>query len=125
MIFDTDILIWIQRGNKKAAKLLQNKDVKQISIFSYMELLQCAKDKTQQVVIRNFLHDLKIETLPLTENIGHRAAVYIDMFSLSHGLRACDALIAATAVENSQELATSNKKHFQLITELQLKVFKP
>jgi len=63
--------------------------------------------------------------LPLTENIGHRAAVYVEEYTLSHGLRAGDAIIAATAAENNLPLYTSNAKHFKPIKELKLKVFKP
>jgi predicted nucleic acid-binding protein len=44
---------------------------------------------------------------------------------MSHGLRAGDALIAATAAENNLELVTSNAKHFKTIKELRIKVFKP
>ena len=61
--------------------------------------------------------------LPLTENIGHRALVCIEEYGLSHGLRAGDAIIAATAAENNLTLVSSNAKHFKPIKELQLKVF--
>lgn len=63
--------------------------------------------------------------LPLTENIGHRALIYIEEYALSHGLRAGDAIIAATAAENSMALVSGNAKHFKPIKELKLKVFKP
>ena len=39
MIYDTDILIWVQRGNAKAAKLIEEDEDKYLSIQSYMELL--------------------------------------------------------------------------------------
>jgi predicted nucleic acid-binding protein len=81
MIFDTDIFIWVQRGNEKAAR-----------------------------------H---------TENIGHRASIYIEEHILSSGLRSGDAIIAATAAENNMPLFSSNTKHFRMIKELKLKVFKP
>jgi len=47
MIFDTDIFIWMQRGNEKAAKLMEKTNERFLSIQTYMELLQCAKNKTQ------------------------------------------------------------------------------
>jgi predicted nucleic acid-binding protein len=40
-------------------------------------------------------------------------------------MRAGDAIIAATASENNMPLATGNAKHFKVVKELELKVFKP
>lgn len=125
MLFDTDIFIWIQRGNLKAAKLFDSYAERKMSLYSYMELFQGAQDKKQHVYTKNFIHDNDIEVLPLTTNIGHRAAVYIEEYSLSHGLRAGDAIIAATAVENNLQIVSSNAKHFQCIQDLELKIFKP
>ncbi len=125
MIFDTDIFIWIQRGNEKAAELVENTDHRYLSIQVYMELLQGAKDKTQHKHVRNFINTYNFMVLPLTENIGHRASIYIEEYSLSSNLRSGDAIIAATAVENNLVLVTSNAKHFRLIKDLKLKAFKP
>lgn len=125
MIFDTDIFIWIQRGNARAARLVESDETRSLSVLTYMELLQCAENRRQQDVTRAFLKDLQFVTLPLTENVGHRAAVYIDEYSLSHGLRAADALIAATAAENNLELCSGNARHFRAIQDLKLKIFRP
>ena len=125
MIFDTDILIWIQRGNEKAAALVDNSVERYLSVLSYMELLQAAGSKKQHHVVKEFLKTFGFQTLPLSENIGHRASVYIEEYSLSSGLRAGDAIIAATAVKNSMVLATGNQKHFRPIKDLSLKVFRP
>ncbi len=124
MIFDTDIFIWAQRGNEKAAKLFQKEEERYLSIQSYMELLQCAENKTQHKYIKNFLATFGFITLPMTENIGHRASIYIEEYTLSSGLRSADAIIAATAVENNMALASGNVKHFKTIKELMLKPFK-
>lgn len=75
--------------------------------------------------MRDFLVELDFKILPFTENIGHRAAVYIEEYSLSDGLRSGDAIIAATAMENNLILATENVKHYKEIKDLQLKVFIP
>ena len=71
------------------------------------------------------MKDYGFKTIPLSANIGHRAAVYIDEYSLSHGVRVGDAIIAATASEENETLCSSNAKHFKCIKELQLKVFRP
>ena len=125
MIFDTDVLIWMQRGNLRAAALVDATAARHLSVQSFMELLQCAQDRKQQRIIRQFLADFVFTVLPLTENIGHRALVYIEEHGISSGLRAGDALIAATAVENNLPLATENARHFRALKDLELKIFKP
>ncbi len=125
MIFDTDIFIWAQRGNEKAVKLMERSEERYLSIQTYMELLQCAKDKKQHKHVKSFLTTFGFIVLPLTENIGHRASIYIEEYTLASSLRSGDAIIAATAVENNLPLVSSNAKHFKMIKELQLKSFKP
>lgn len=125
MIFDTDIFIWIQRGNSKAATLMNNTSDRFVSVLTYMELLQGATNKKHQAYAIDFLKSMNCQILPLTENIGHRAAIYMEEYALSHGLRVIDALIAATAVENGMTLCSSNAKHFRPIAGLKLNVFKP
>jgi len=125
MIFDTDIFIWIQRGNQKAARLIDRTSERFLSVYSYLELLQTAKDGQQQDYVHDFLSSFGFVSLPLTENVGHRALIYIEAYSLSHGLRAGDAIIAATAAENNLTLVSGNAKHFRPIIGLKLKAFKP
>ena len=124
MLFDTDILVWIQRGNHRAAALVEREEERCISVLTYMELLQGATDKRQHEYILDFLSEYSFRILPLSENIGHRAAIYIEEYSLSHGLRAGDAIIAATATDHNLTLCTSNVRHYRPIKELKLKVFK-
>jgi predicted nucleic acid-binding protein len=125
VIFDTDVLIWVQRGNEKAARVVEQSNDRYVSILTYMELLQAAQNKKQHEYITSFLTEFGFQTLPLTENIGHRAAVYVAEYTLSHGIRAADALIAATATENALALCSGNAKHYRAIRELKLKVFRP
>ena len=125
MIFDTDIFIWVQRGNEKAARLMEKSETRFLSILTYMELLQCAKNKTQHDYVKDFISFYNFLVFPLTENIGHRASIYIEEYTLSSGLRSGDAIIAATAVENNMTLVSSNAKHLKVIRDLKLRVFKP
>lgn len=125
MIFDTDIFVWIERGNRKAAALIEKAEEPYISIQTYMELLQSARNRKQQEYSKGFLREFGIRTLPFSGNIGHRAAVYIEEYSLAYGLRAGDAIIAATAAENNLPLCSGNAEHFKPIADLKLKVFKP
>lgn len=125
MIFDTDIFIWVQRGNLAAAELIEGDRDRQLSVQSYMELFQGAKNKQQHKVIRDFILDFSFSVLPLTENIGQRASIYVEEYSLSSNMRAGDALIAATAVENNLPLVSSNIKHFRVVSDLDLRAFKP
>lgn len=125
MIFDTDVLIWLQRGNVKAARLINETEDKAISVQTYMELLQGASSKSQHRIIRSFLREFLFYVLPFTENIGHRASIYIEEYALSSGLRAGDAIIAATAIENDMILTSGNKKHYKDLKDLNLSVFKP
>jgi len=125
MIYDTDILIWVQRGNEKAAILIDKDEDKYLSIQSYMELLQGAKNKKHHNYIKSFIHDFKFSILPFTENVGHRALIYVEEYALSSNMRSGDAIIAATAVENNMNLVSSNAKHFKAVKDLKLNVFKP
>ena len=125
MIFDTDVLIFVQRGNRLAAELVENTPERQVSVQTYMELLQCAPNRAAQRVIKDFLRSFDFATISFSGNIGHRAAIYIEEYSLGSGMRAGDAIIAATAVESGLTLASANRKHFRVIEDLDLRVFEP
>jgi predicted nucleic acid-binding protein len=125
MLFDTDILIWCLRANVKAAQAIENAAERSISAISYMELLQGARDKKEIKIIRDFLKDTGFAIVPVTENISHRASVYMEEYCLKVQMSLADALIAATATENNILLYTGNSKHYKPVKELDLKIFKP
>ena len=61
MLFDTDMLIWVQRGNVKAAAAIDAEPDRHLSLQSYMELLQCARDKRQQTVSNHTVYRIESE----------------------------------------------------------------
>jgi predicted nucleic acid-binding protein len=125
MIFDTDVFIFVERGNLRAAAAIEGAKSRFLSVQTFMELLQGAQNKEQLRKVKRFLTDMNFVVLPLTENIGHRALIYIEQHTLASGLFSGDAIIAATAVENNMELCSANEKHFKCIKELDLRPFRP
>jgi predicted nucleic acid-binding protein len=125
MLFDTDVVIWCFRGVAKAALAIEKDPSPTISVITYMELVQGARDKKELKTISSFLKDLRIPILPLSENIGHRASIYMEEHALKNGMAMADSLIAATATELSLVLCTGNAKHFKVINDLGLLVFRP
>jgi len=125
MLFDTDVLIEVFRGNAKAAQMIYQHAHRALSVVGFMELLQGAVDKRETRLIKDFLKDCAFTVLPLSENIGHRASIYMEEFGLSSGLRVADALIAATAAENHLPLCTGDLRHFRAIRDLEISAFRP
>ncbi|MBI5447310.1 MAG: PIN domain-containing protein [Gammaproteobacteria bacterium] len=125
MLFDTDVLIFLERGNFKAKTLVEKTHHKGISTQTQLELLQGARSKKEQKNITDFLLGMDFTIYPLTEKVGHRALIYIEEYALGHGLRAADAIIAATASENNCVLIGANQKHYKAIAKLVFKPFKP
>jgi len=125
MLFDTDVLIWVLRGNAKAAQAVDDCDRRLLSVVTYMELLQGARNKTEIRAIKAFLADSRFTAIPLSENIGHRASIYMEEYVLADSMSMADALIAATAIESTQSLLSGNSKHYKAIQELDIKRFRP
>ena len=125
MLFDTDVLIWALRGSTNAAKEIDDDEQRFISAVNYMELMQWARSKREQTLIKHFLNSLEIIVLPITENISHRAMIFIEEYALKNGIQLADALVFATACEHSLTLCSANQKHFRSIASLDTKVFVP
>ncbi len=125
MIFDTDVLIRVFRGHEGAAQLVERHHDRRISLVTYAELIQGARNRQELREIKSFLNDHAFQMLPLTENVGHRASVYMEEYTLKTALSLADALIAATVVEHHQTLCTANRKHYSAINELELTTFRP
>ena len=125
MLFDTDVLIWALRGSKKAAKEIDNDENRFISAVNYMELMQDARSRQEQTLIKQFLSALDFTVLPITEAISHRAMIFIEEHALRSGIQLADALVFATACEHSLTLCSANQKHFRSIRSLDSKAFRP
>jgi predicted nucleic acid-binding protein len=124
VIFDSDVLIWFLRGDPDAAALVDSEGDHTVSIVSVMEVLQGAKSKPEMKEFNDYLRKRDLHIIPLSASIGDLAAALIEDHALPNGLELADALIAATARETDQVLATGNVRHFRSIPRLELKTFR-
>ena len=115
ILVDSCIFIDIFRGDQKLYKLVKSLNVV-INPIIYMELLQGAKNKQEQIQINNFLN--YFDYIPLNEAISSKSIELIKLYSNSHNLLIPDAMIAATSLLNGFPLFTFNLKDFRYIPEL-------
>ena len=126
MLIDTDVLIWLFRGRESARRALVGVDKVTLSAVTYMESWSRACGTRRSSGCCGARSTKRSWTvLPLDENIGHRAIVYVENYSLSHGIGLADALIAASAVESGAPLMTANAKRFKPIADVELVRYKP
>ena len=124
MIFDTDVIIWYLRGNKKAKEILETNIPFSISVVTYMELLQGMKDKEETRLFQRQMQKWNIDIVQIDKEISSRAMFYVQEYALSHSMMLADALIAATVVQRGETLITVNNKHYSYIPMLDCKKFK-
>ena len=125
VLVDTDVLIWFLRGRESAREAIAAADSVEISAVTYMELVQGVRSKEELRLLRLTIQRNGWRILPLTENIGQRATVYLENYALSDGMRLADALIAASAVESGAMLLTGNERHYKCVPGLALDRYQP
>ena len=123
-LFDTDVLIWMMRGNKVASAAIDGTPSRAISAVSYMELLRGAQDARDSRLIRKTLDDLCFRILPVTEAVSSKAVALMEVFALSNGLDVSDALIFSTALDLDIPLCSGNEKHYKVVPGLLAKPFR-
>ena len=124
MLVDTDVFIWYMKGNRKAYNIIESDININLSVITYMELIQGIRNKKELNILRKALKAWNAKVIYITEEISVKAMFYIEQHYLSHSLQLADALIAATAVSNGLVLLTGNDKHYKMIKNLQIEVFK-
>lgn len=125
ILVDTDVLIWYLRGNEKARSAIEALPTFAISAVSYMELVQGMRNQRELVELRKALREWKVDILYMDEEISAKAMFLVERHFLSHSLRLADALIASTALSNGLMIMTANDKHYKVINQLEIKVFRP
>ena len=125
MVIDTDVLIWYMKGNEKAYKIIENSEHFNISVVTYMELVQGMRNKNELNNLRSALHAWNTEVLYISEEISVKAMFYVEQHYLSHSIQLADALIGATAISHGLPILTGNDKHYKILKDIQIKKFRP
>ena len=124
MIFDTDVMIWAFRGNRRALRAIDDAASRAISCVTYMELLQGVRNKIEMREMKRFLSKLGFSVLSVSANVSSRAIAIMEETALRSDLGVCDALIFATACESGETLLSGNRKHFKEVLLLLARAFR-
>ena len=116
VLVDSDILIEVSRGRNADVVSkwidLSNSDAAVLySPVSVAELWAGARP-SEYDALNNLFRALRC--IPIDQETGRQAGVYLRQYRRSHGVEVADALIGASAVANRAELWTRNRKHYPM-----------
>ncbi len=123
MIVDTDVLIWYSRNNEKAKELLHSLRGFNISVITYMEIIQGVRNKQELNHFKKSLSILNIKVIQIDEMISTKAMFFVEQYALSHAMELADALIGATSIVQQMPLITGNDKHYKHLPGINIKKF--
>lgn len=124
MLVDTDVLVWLFRGRESARAFVADAGAVELSAVTYMELAQGGRNKDELALLRRAVRLGGWQVIPLTEPISLRAVGLVEAYALPHGMRLADALVAATALERDQALATANARHYRFVPGIRLQRYR-
>jgi predicted nucleic acid-binding protein len=124
-MIDSDVLIWYLRGNPKAYKVIEEQNGFFISVVTYMELVQGMQNKKELTLLRKTMRNWNAKILYINEDISAKAMFFVEQHFLSNSIMLADALIGATAISNGLKLLTTNIKHYKILKNIELEIFKP
>jgi len=124
-LIDTDVLIWYLRGNKKAYELIHSLNGFCISSVTYMELIQGMRNKKELKLLQRTFKNWDVTTIFISEEISAKALFYMQEYFLSNSMQLADSLIASTATTYGIKLITANDKHYKIVKDLEIDIFRP
>jgi len=124
-LIDTDVFIWYLKGNQKAYDLIHSLNEFCISSITYMELVQGMRNKDELRTLQKTLKQWKVKTIYVNEEISAKALFFVEEYFLSHSMQLADALIASTCTTYGATLVTANDKHYRVVKDLDISIFRP
>ena len=114
-LIDTDVLIELLRGKQKVISYLDNLH-KEGSAFFYSPVTKAEifhgirKGEEGRI---NLLFS-SMECVPVTDEVGEKAGLYLKQFRSGHSTQMGDTIIAASAFYAGAVLVTCNEKHYPM-----------
>jgi len=113
LILDSGVIIEILRGNSATIAWLRAQRANQVALcyspVSRAEIRAGSRKAERSTISALFA---SLTALPIEASTGEIAGEQLAEFGRSHGVQMGDAVIAATAIERADDLATFNAKHF-------------
>lgn len=122
-LLDTDILIWIIRGNKKVIASIDKLTSRFATHISTVSIAEVYKNIFSSEIIETDECIYKHSFIPLDDQIAKQSGLYWRDFNQKFKtLSITDCMIAATAKHENLTLITMNTRHFPM---LDIKVLNP
>ena len=114
---DTDVLIDYLRDRPEAVAFLEDcQRPLALSVITVAELYTGVREGDERLRLDAFVE--AFELLPLDSRAASQAGLWRQRYGRSHGTGLADALMAACAAAAGATLATLNRRHFPMLTDL-------
>jgi len=90
-----------------------------------MELIQGMRNKQELQLLQKMIKSWGIKVIYIDEEISAKALFYMEEYFLSHTMELADALIGATCTKHGLTLITANDKHYKVLRDLEMEIFRP
>ncbi len=120
IVVDTDIIIWLLRGDKtteeqfKSAVIDFNGDIF-VTPIQVTEIYAGLRPN-ERLKADHFIESLNV--INIDKSIGKLAGEFIRKYGKSYNVTIADALIAACTITNGFKLWTLNKKHYPMLAQI-------
>jgi predicted nucleic acid-binding protein len=117
ILLDTDVLVDFFLGYGKAVTFITALNPRIIlPSIVVAELYAGVKGNAEQAALQDFVSLFRV--VPVTAEIGRAGGLYKRDFGKSHGVGLADAIMAATAEAENEELKTLNINYYPMIKGL-------
>jgi predicted nucleic acid-binding protein len=118
LLLDTDIIIDLLRGYKKAVDFFSSHAQEiNFSAVSVAEIYTGIRTSTEERAVERLFATFSV--LPVTVDIARIAGKFSQVFRNSHGVEIPDALIAATCSTHAMSLSTLNCRHYPMFAGIE------